>query len=152
MSDARAGDSEAWFAPHMDVCGRIIHAFRSARARVDVCVFTVTDDRITRAILDAHRRGVKIRVVSDDDKSGDLGSDIERLAEAGVSVRIDRTPVHMHHKFAIFDGDMLMTGSYNWTRSANDENHENLLVTFDPALVAAYTKELERVWSQAMPV
>lgn len=95
---------------------------------------------------------MKIRVVSDDDKSGDLGSDIERLAEAGVSVRIDRTPVHMHHKFAIFDGDMLMTGSYNWTRSANDENHENLLVTFDPALVAAYTKELERVWSQAMPV
>ncbi|MCA9056002.1 MAG: endonuclease, partial [Planctomycetaceae bacterium] len=51
-----------------------------ARETVDVCVFTITDDRITRAILDAHRRRVRIRILSDDDKSGDLGSDVERLA------------------------------------------------------------------------
>jgi len=152
MPDAGRGRSEAWFAPHQDVCGRIIQAFRSARSRVDVCVFTITDDRISRAMLEAHRRGVRIRVVSDDDKSGDLGSDIERLAEAGLAVRIDRTPVHMHHKFALFDGEMLVTGSYNWTRSANDDNHENLLVTFDPALVAAYAAELERVWAAAVAV
>lgn len=143
---------EALFAPHEDVATRIIHALGATRTRADLAVFTITDDRVTRAILDAHRRGVAIRIVSDNDKSADLGSDIDDLAKQGLAVRIDRTPVHMHHKFAILDGQTLLNGSYNWTRSASRENHENLVISRDPALIAAFEREFDHCWTLAEPL
>lgn len=144
----RIAASEAWFAPHQDVCGRIIRAFDEARERVDICVFTITDDRIGRAIEAAHRRGIRLRIMSDDLKAEDLGSDIDRLARDGIAVRVDTELAHMHHKFAIVDGALLLNGSYNWTRSAGQANHENLVVTSDPDLIAAFRAEFERVWQR----
>jgi phosphatidylserine/phosphatidylglycerophosphate/cardiolipin synthase-like enzyme len=142
-------ESEAWFSPHQQVYTRIIHALDQTRTRADLCVFTITDDRVTTAILAAHRRGVRLRVISDNDKAHDLGSDLERLGRAGIAVRVDRTPAHMHHKFAIFDGETLLNGSYNWTRSANDENQENIVMTREPGLIRAFETEFDRCWSQS---
>lgn len=143
---------EAFFAPHEDVASRIIHALSATRTRADLAVFTITDDRVSRAILDAHQRGVAIRIVSDNDKSADLGSDIDGLAQRGVAVRIDRTPVHMHHKFGVLDGQVLLNGSYNWTRSASRENHENLVISRDPGLITAFEREFEHCWNLAEPL
>ena len=76
--------AEAFFSPG-DACRlHIAHRFASARQTADVCVFTVTDDRITRAILDCHRRGVRVRIITDNEKAFDPGSDVGRLREAGV--------------------------------------------------------------------
>ena len=71
-------------------------------------------------------------MVSDNEKAYDPGSDTLRFARAGVPVKIDDSPYHMHHKFALFDGDVLLTGSYNWTRGAADNNEENLILTIAP--------------------
>lgn len=76
----------------------------------------------------------------------DEGSDIQRLKNAGIEVRTDRTPAHMHHKFAIFDRQTLLTGSYNWTRSAAEHNHENVVVTADARLTEAFDEAFERIW------
>jgi phosphatidylserine/phosphatidylglycerophosphate/cardiolipin synthase-like enzyme len=138
--------AEAYFSPGGECPERIARLFREARQRADVCVFTITDDRITDAVLDAHRRGVVVRVVTDNDKALDLGSDVGRLQSAGVPVRIDRTPFHMHHKFAIFDGTKLLNGSYNWTRGAARDNVENVVVTDEPRLVARFQAEFDRLW------
>ena len=114
-----------------------------------MCVFTITDDRITTAILEAHARGVAVRVLTDDEKSHDLGSDIDRLRAAGIPCKMDvGNAAHMHHKFALFDGRRLMTGSFNWTRSASEQNEENLIVTADPALVAAFAGRFEMLWGR----
>jgi phosphatidylserine/phosphatidylglycerophosphate/cardiolipin synthase-like enzyme len=96
----------------------------------------------------AHRRGVDISIITDDDKSFDLGSDINRLDRMGLDVITDRSPVHMHHKFALFDEDTVLTGSYNWTRSAADHNYENIIVLKDPIVFAAYEREFKRLWKQ----
>lgn len=138
--------AEAFFSPGMACLQHLVSRFAAARQTVDVCVFTITDDRISRAILDAHRRGVKLRVITDNDKAYDLGSDIARLQEVGIPVKIDQTPAHMHHKFAIFDRARLVNGSYNWTRSATDVNAENIIDTGDPNLVAAFAAEFQRMW------
>ena len=119
-----------------------------ARNTADLCVFTITDDRISSSILAAHARGVRVRIITDNDKAHDLGSDIERLAAAGIAVRIDRTPFHMHHKFAIIDGRRLLNGSYNWTRGAARDNQENLIVCDDARLVAAFQQEFEQLWTR----
>lgn len=140
--------SQACFSPGEECRQRIQSSFRHARKRADVCVFTITDDRITSAIVDAHHRGVSVRVITDDDKSQDRGSDIDILARCNIEVRIDRTRHHMHHKFAIFDEATLLTGSYNWTLSAMRHNEENLIVTEDAGLVRAFSNEFCKLWEK----
>ncbi|QDT97464.1 phospholipase D-like domain-containing protein [Gimesia aquarii] len=139
--------SEALFSPGDDCSHRICRLISSARKQIDICVFTITDDRVTTAIKDAHQRGIQIRVISDNDKSFDLGSDIEHLSESGIPVRIDKTEFHMHHKFALFDSQLVLTGSYNWTRSASKNNSENLIITNDPDLLIRFESEFEKLWT-----
>lgn len=138
--------AEVQFSPGPGCLNAITRCLEEAQKSVDICVFTVTDDRLAAAILDAHRRGVAVRLLTDDDKSFDRGSDIERLEAAGVPVRTDRSEHHMHHKFALFDRALLITGSYNWTRSAARHNRENLLVSDDPRLVAPYLRRFDEDW------
>jgi mitochondrial cardiolipin hydrolase len=142
-----ASASRVAFSPGDDCLDIILDEFARARRSADVCVFTITDDRIRSAMLGARRRGVALRVISDDDKATDEGSDIEALRRAGVEVRVDRSEAHMHHKFAVFDGDRVLTGSYNWTRSAARNNQENVLVTAERAVVDRFDAEFQRLWS-----
>jgi phosphatidylserine/phosphatidylglycerophosphate/cardiolipin synthase-like enzyme len=137
---------EAHFTPGDGPLNAIIQQIQKARGSIDVCVYTVTDDRISRALLDAHRNGVRLRVVGDDDKALDAGSDMERLSAAGIPVRLDRSEAHMHHKFAVFDRLRLVTGSYNWTRSAAEHNHENVLVSDDARLVQPFSRAFDALW------
>lgn len=146
-----AGEAEAWFSPEQDCAGRIVTLLGRARTSVDVCVFTITDDRITSTLAAAHRRGVAVRVITDDEKQFDPGSDIGVLEQAGVPVRFDRTAFHMHHKFALFDGALLLTGSYNWTRSAALHNEENFILTPDPRLLDAFARLFKRLWDEFAP-
>jgi len=148
---ARAGSARACFSPGEDCYRTIIGHFASARTKADVCVFTITDDRITRAMLDAHRRGVGIRVITDNDKSADLGSDIEELRRTGIAVCEDQSPFHMHHKFSLFDGRTVLTGSYNWTRGAADSNEENLVVVEDARLFQQFQSEFNALWRKLAP-
>jgi mitochondrial cardiolipin hydrolase len=138
--------SEAFFSPNDPCVNKIARMFDEADHQADVCVFTITDDRIRRAIESAHRRGVQVRILSDNDKSVDLGSDLTYLQRLGIPARVDHSEFHMHHKFALFDRRRLLTGSYNWTRSASESNEENFIVTSDPVLLRAFQQEFDRLW------
>jgi cardiolipin hydrolase len=145
---ARPVVAEAFFSPGDD-CPRAIGRLLAGAGRTaDICVFTITDNRLADAILDAHRRGVAVRIIADDAKSEDLGSDVGRFERSGIPTRVDRSPFHMHHKFAILDGETLLTGSYNWTRGAARDNEENLIVTSDPRLLAPFRGTFDRLWSK----
>ena len=135
------------FSPGQDCLKLLTSTLRSARRSVDVCVFTITDDRVSDLLLELHRRGVALRVLTDDDKRQDPGSDVARLAKQGVPVRTDDALDHMHHKFAIVDGRELLNGSYNWTRSAVD-NWENLHATTSPAVVDAFQRQFDSLWAR----
>ncbi len=134
------------FSPGDACLGLIVNHFHSVRHTADICVFTITDDRISDTILAAFERGVKVRIITDDEKAFDLGSDVQRFREAGIPVIVDDSPYHMHHKFAIFDGLRLLNGSYNWTRGAAEQNQENIIDTDDRALVARFQKEFDAIW------
>lgn len=138
--------SEAHFSPGQACLRAIQQRLRSARTSIDICVFTLSDDRISAEVLTAHQRGVAVRLITDNDKESDAGSDIDALRRAGIAVAVDRTAAHMHHKFALFDDQWLLNGSYNWTRSACEVNEENLVVTNDPALVAAFAAQFAALW------
>lgn len=147
-TDARTVPNEAYFSPE-DNCPRAITGLLNRTQKsVDICVFTITDNRISDSIIETRERGVEVRIISDNDKAADFGSDIERFERAGVRVVIDRSEHHMHHKFAIFDQRITLTGSYNWTRSAAEYNEENILVTHDPRTASRYQEEFDRLWQK----
>jgi cardiolipin hydrolase len=143
---ARTSRSEVYFSPHDDCVGAIRRFLNDAAHRLDICLFTIAGDRLTSAVLAAHRRGVRVRLLTDNDKLYDQGSDVRQLHAAGLPVRVDRTTDHMHHKFAIADNRTVLTGSYNWTRSAAELNQENLLITDDEVTVRRYAQEFGRLW------
>ncbi|MFT5434349.1 MAG: cardiolipin hydrolase [Myxococcota bacterium] len=146
-TDSDTPSSQAFFSPGEAPRDRIKTLLSGARSSLDICVFTITDDGISKEIGRAHQRGVKVRVITDNDKSYDRGSDIEKLSAIGVPLVVDQTDAHMHHKFAIVDGRRLLNGSYNWTRSAYRVNEENLLVTDDSTLVSEYQREFNSLWT-----
>lgn len=139
---------EAHFSPGESCVRRIVELLEGCQNSADLCVFTITDDRITSAIAAAHRRGVAVRIITDDLKAHDPGSDVVGLARLGIPVRVDGSPFHMHHKFALYDQAILLTGSYNWTRGAANENEENVVITADRRLIEAFSGEFGRLWTR----
>lgn len=114
-----------FFSPGDTCVKHINELIESAISELDICVFTISDDRISRALVKAMKNEVSIRIISDNTKMYDEGSDIENLAKVGIPVKIDTTDNHMHHKFMVIDQKIVLTGSYNWTRSAALYNQEN---------------------------
>ncbi|MCB9235819.1 MAG: DUF1669 domain-containing protein [Bacteroidia bacterium] len=140
--------SDVYFSPGHDCLNAILEAINQARKSIDICVFTISDDRISEVLIRRHLAGLPIRVISDNEKMEDQGSDIRTLSDARIPVRIDRTPNHMHHKFAIFDGESVLTGSYNWTRSAEKYNNENILITNQPRVLRKYQTAFNKMWEE----
>jgi hypothetical protein len=142
---------KVYFGPDAPMVETLVSLVRGAKHTIDVAVFTITDDRLADALIEARSRGIAIRVLTDDGKVEDEGSDVARLGAAGVQVVVDDSPHHFHHKFAIFDGERLVNGSYNWTRGADRDNRENFLVTEEPRLVRAYRDQFQRLWRELAP-
>ncbi len=148
----RPQDSIVYFSPGQECRRVIVDQLKNALTSVDICVFTISDDIISDEIFDCRRRNVKVRIISDDDKIDDAGSDVYQLAVSGIETRVDNCPHYMHHKFAVFDNQRVLTGSYNWTRSAADKNQENILLTDDKQTVSAFKDEFEKLWTQFKPL
>ncbi len=147
----RTSHVEASFSPGDTCRNRILHYLKQTKKQVDICVFTITDDRITEEIKHTHKRGIDVRIISDDDKSRDRGSDIEVFERAGIPTRLDGSPHHMHHKYALFDDQYLLTGSFNWTRSASRNNAENIVVSDHESLVRTFSNHFSQLWESLKP-
>ena len=143
--------SEAFFSPGETCRKVIIRQINSAVKQIKICVFTISDDTVSDAIVLAHRKKVDIKIVTDNDKLFDEGSDVARLAAEGIDIKVDQTSNHMHHKFMVVDESSLITGSYNWTRSAARFNHENIILTKESALAKSFLKEFDRLWEVMIP-
>lgn len=121
-----------------------------ANESIHVMVYGFTLDELGDALIEARRRGVEVKVLIEAESAGWRGSEHERLMANGVEVRLDSNPDLMHHKVMIVDGAIVVTGSYNWTWSAEKENDENLVVINDPAAAAIYEEEFQRLWSMGV--
>lgn len=73
---------------------RLLSVLRGAQRTLDVCVFTITCDEIADALLQAHQRGVKVRVISDNDQATSQGSDIGKFIQAGIPLKTDADQVN----------------------------------------------------------
>lgn len=139
---------KVYFSPGTDILESISDLLRQARQTLDICVFTITDERLANDILNCHQSGIQVRIITDDDKMYDHGSEIKYLHDAGVPVKIDHSQYHMHHKFGIIDSRIIFTGSFNWTYTASKHNQENLLITTNYDIIRQYSEQYELMWKE----
>jgi phosphatidylserine/phosphatidylglycerophosphate/cardiolipin synthase-like enzyme len=135
------------FSPHGGAERVIVSTLRQGRARVHAAIYGLTSPPIEAALADLARAGV--RVVLKTDKSQSAGRRqaalLARLHEAGVTVEISDVPFLLHDKFAVVDGRWVITGSFNWTTSAERRNRENVLIFDCPSLAAHFEAEWESI-------
>lgn len=132
----------------------ILTALGSAREEVSVAVYTFTRHRIAQALMQAKKRGVDVRVKVDAESARweGMADLLKTLKRHGVPVELivmPRKGTHMHHKFIVIDGRTVLTGSYNFTTQATDENRENLVQIISPATARAFKAEFEAIASGA---
>jgi phosphatidylserine/phosphatidylglycerophosphate/cardiolipin synthase-like enzyme len=143
---------DAMFFPSEESLNKLIAYLNSARRTLEVCIFTITNNRLANALRRAKDRGVEVRVISDDANLEMLGSDVRELLTYGIPVKVDADlKSHMHNKFVLIDDNVLMTGSFNWTVQAVKKNQENLAAVEDPVLVGLFKEEFEKLWRQFNP-
>jgi phosphatidylserine/phosphatidylglycerophosphate/cardiolipin synthase-like enzyme len=132
-----------------DCSSIIIKIIDSAEKYVYVAIYSFTLDSLGDALIRARDRGVDVKVVIEREQGEVKGSEYERLLKAGINVRLDGNKYLMHHKFMVVDGKIVVTGSYNWSYSAEENNDENMIVVSNPDVARLYEAEFQRVWGQA---
>jgi mitochondrial cardiolipin hydrolase len=142
-----------YFSESDRISDRIVAAINRTRKTLDVAVYDITDPEIAAALEAARRRKVAVRIVTDERQAHGKNSEAGYLEQHGLAVRLSRgykgNRSIMHDKFAVFDGATVVTGSYNWTVSADRYNYENALFISDPRAVLSFAQEFKRIWSQA---
>lgn len=147
--DLESAQVETYFSPDDDPLVGLLDALQTAEAQVLVMAYTLTQDVLTEMLIEQSRNGLDVKVLMEAGQIGSSGNDFRQLQEGGVDARTDRNPYNMHHKVIILDGRTVITGSYNFTRSAEERNDENLLIIEDEDLAAAYLVEFSRIWEAA---
>ena len=143
-------NERVYFSPGEDCLNAILYQIKNASKMIQICLFTISDNRISDEVISKHRQGVPVNIITDNDKLYDTGSDIKQLSRSGIPVKVDVTDNHMHHKFALFDKTTTITGSYNWTRSAEKYNHENIIITDSDSMIREFEREFDKLWEECI--
>lgn len=159
-SVGRAGMAvQACFSPLGKCSNHLVRELSQAQKEILVAVYAFTSEELAWALAKARQRGVKVQVVLDQEFDANNESSKRLLLEQqGVPVRRvsglsaprrERGAGLMHQKFAVIDHKVVLTGSYNWTVSADKFNDENLLIFRDAGPLADdYRKEFLRLWEK----
>ncbi len=141
--------TEVFFSPHGGTSTRIVQEIQQAQSTIDIAIYSFTRNEIADALIAAKSRGVSVRILADRSEANGTGSDIVRLETAGIPLK--RTTGGgggiLHDKYAIFDGRLLLTGSYNWSTSTEDSNDENAVFIRNTSVIAAFQSNFNSMWS-----
>jgi phosphatidylserine/phosphatidylglycerophosphate/cardiolipin synthase-like enzyme len=134
---------EVYFSPHGGATDAIVRELDKAKSTVLVQAYTFTSAPIAKALLNAHKRGVKVEVILDKSQRTQKYSSATFFFNNGIPVKIDAQHAIAHNKVMIIDGETVITGSFNFTKAAEENNAENLLIIHDKKLAERYTKNWE---------
>lgn len=127
-----------------DCAALAVHEIDRARREILVQAYSFTEPHIITALIAAANRGVHVMLLVDKSAPRLRGEGVDACARAGIAVAVDDRPRIAHNKVMVIDGTTVLTGSFNWSKSAETANAENLLVIHAPALAAAYAANFTR--------
>jgi phosphatidylserine/phosphatidylglycerophosphate/cardiolipin synthase-like enzyme len=152
------GTVEALFTPWDDAEGAIVRTLGEARRSIHVQAYLLTSRSIARALGDARARGVAVEILADREMvAKGENSQVPRLAAEGIPVWLETRYTNAHNKVLLIDAGqadaVVITGSYNFTWSAQARNAENLLILRgNPALAQRYLDNWRRHRDEAEPM
>ncbi len=134
---------ECYFAPEDHVRKAIVRTVAAAQTKIEFLAFSFTSDEIAAAMIDRMAHGVRVRGVFDSRMARSTGSEYDALAKRGAEVFLDQNQYAMHDKVIVVDSETVVTGSYNFTQSAETKNDENVLIIHSPAVADQYRREFD---------
>ncbi|MEJ5313797.1 phosphatidylserine/phosphatidylglycerophosphate/cardiolipin synthase family protein [Anaerolinea thermophila] len=145
--------NRAWlyFSPEDVPSQAILERIQQTQTSINMLAYAFTLNDLRDALLESAHRGLDVRIVFDAGQSTATGSEYQTLKNAGLDVRLDGSSGLMHHKVIILDGKTVIFGSYNFTRSADVNNDENVLIVENAELAKQFTRTFERIYTQAQP-
>jgi phosphatidylserine/phosphatidylglycerophosphate/cardiolipin synthase-like enzyme len=129
---------QVYFSPHGGATDAVVNALAQATNSVLVQAYSFTSAPIARALVDAKRRGLEVRVILDKSQRTEKYSEADFLQHEGIPTRIDAEHAIAHNKVMVIDSYIVLTGSFNFTKAAEENNAENLLVLNDPVVAKRY--------------
>jgi phosphatidylserine/phosphatidylglycerophosphate/cardiolipin synthase-like enzyme len=129
---------EVHFSPRGGCTEAVVAELGNARKTVYVQAYSFTSAPIAAALVDAHKRGVRVEVILDKTQRTEKYSSADFISRAGIITYIDAKHAIAHNKIMVIDEGVIITGSFNFTTAAEEHNAENLLVIRDTKLAAKY--------------
>jgi len=129
---------EVYFSPNGGCTAAIVDHLTNARSEILVQAYSFTSAPIAKALVDAHKRGVKVEVILDKSQRSERYTSATFLANMRVPVYIDARHAIAHNKVMIIDRKTVITGSFNFTKAAEEKNAENLLIIQSQELAGKY--------------
>ncbi|MDY7032923.1 MAG: phospholipase D family protein [Thermodesulfobacteriota bacterium] len=148
---------EVYFSPQGRCEKAIIQEIENAKDSIHIAMFHFTNGRIARALTKASKKGIDVKVILDKEKASGSYSKSKFLLNKGLHIQFregiqrrgrDNKIGLMHNKFVIIDGKIVITGSYNWTASAELWNYENLLIIWSAKIAKLFEMEFMRLWTK----
>jgi len=141
---------EVYFSPDDGTAARLLALIQEARESIYFLAYSFTSDELADALIAQARAGLRVEgVLERSQAESNYGAQFERLRQAGIEVRLDGNPRSMHHKVIVLDDEVVVTGSYNFSNSAETKNDENILIIHSPEIAASYVSEFSRIFDQA---
>ncbi|MBI4769950.1 MAG: DUF1669 domain-containing protein [Chloroflexi bacterium] len=140
---------EVLFSPEDHPAQRILELIRGAQSSIYFMAFSFTSDEIADAILERAAAGVRVQGVFDEsqDSASKSSSEYERMRNApGVEVRLDGNQYRLHSKVILLDGQIVITGSYNFSAAAEKSNDENVIIFHNEDIAAQYGAEFVKLF------
>jgi phosphatidylserine/phosphatidylglycerophosphate/cardiolipin synthase-like enzyme len=132
-----------------DPASVLIHLYQDASSTIDIAIYSITHPDIISAIINASKRGIKIRLITDREQSASSPQKqvLNNLAAAGIPIKMNNGQGLMHLKMSIIDKSTIVLGSFNYTQTASKYNDEVLSVLNDPAVAADCISRFEQMWN-----
>jgi len=140
---------EVYFSPDDHVLQRLLSLVATAEESIEFLAFTFTSDPLAEALIAREADGVRVRGVVERGQVNNSGSDVGQLILAGLDLRLDTNQNKMHHKVILIDGEIVVAGSYNFSRNAEEKNNENVLIFHSNEIALQYLLEFERIYLAA---
>ena len=129
-----------YFSPKGGATEAIVQQLDKAKTAILVQAYSFTSAPIAKALVAAHEKGVKVQIILDKSHLTERYTNAPFLAKSGIPVKIDSAHAIAHNKIMIIDGETVITGSFNFTKAAEEKNAENLLVIRDKATAEKYIR------------
>ncbi len=141
---------EVAFSPDAGATELVVKAISEAKHSLRVAAYSFTSKPIAEALIAAHKRGIDVQVVLDKSNNRDKYTAATFLANMGIPTRIDSRYAIMHSKYIVIDDDTVETGSFNYTKAAENHNAENVIVIRNNHDIAkAYSQNWQGLWDES---